>query len=427
MSMPSRISVVRLIPFIIWILAFSAIPVWNALYPGMDCDAKVYVNAIHSMQAGHDPYDDGIAAQTAFHAQLAFHPLATAPLSYLYSPLTLPLLRMIGSLPPALYAGGYWLIYAAGILAQVLVSLQAAEPTERLFFAAIAPAAPFFPGLIQQPTLNDGNVAFILYGLVFFTALLGWRRGHWRWFYLATLLASCFKIPMLTLLAIPVLSARRQWLPACVIASVGVALFVIQAWIWPTYFHNYLHALELDLSYNHQFGVGPTGLFSLSLLNAGLPYSSVGAIFYVLFALPFFAFLIHLSRQFLDGKFSLQQWIPVMLTGVVLLNPRVMDNDYAPLALSMALILWRAIASVTSTAKAITFCFLFVAVMNAIVIFIAPVDVDYNYFRFIEGFILAGIFAAGCLNLLRQTRDYNLSRCVEQGILESPPGPSGTV
>jgi hypothetical protein len=399
-------------PLVIWILAFAAIPVWNALYPGMDCDAKVYLNAIHSLQAGHDPYADGIAAQTAFHAQLALHPLAPAPLTYLYSPLTLLLLRIIGSSPPALYIWGYWLIYAAGALTQILISLQAVEPSERNFFAFLAPAAAFFPGLIQQPTLMDGNIAYILYGLIFATAFLGWRRDRWLWFYLAVLVASCFKIPMLSLLAVPVLSARKQWLSACLTAASGVALFAMQPWIWPSYFHNYLHALELEFRYNRQFGVGPAGLFSLSLLKAGLSNSSASTIFYILFALPCFGLLYYLSRLFLDGKFSLRQWMPVMLIGVMLLNPRVLDNDYAPPTLFMALILWRVIASITKTARAIILCFLLVVVVNTAVILVTPIDADYYYCRCIEGFLLVGIFIAGCWNLLRQARQSHLNRGV---------------
>ncbi len=401
----------RVIPFVFWILAFAAIPVWNALCPDPGVDAKFYLNVIHSIQAGHDPYLDCIAAQTAYQSQPGLHPHEKAPVVFIYSPITIPLLRVIGSFPPWLYIWGYWLVYAGGVLAQIWVGMQAAEPEERRFFTFLAPAAAFFPGLVQESTIMAGNIAYILYGLLFVTALLGWRRGRWHWFYLVTLVASCFKIPMLSLLAIPVLSARRQWLAAFITAAAGIALFLIQPWIWPSYFHNYLRGLDLCFSYYQTFGVGPVGLLGYALFDAGLPYGTASTFFYFLYALPLFGLLLYLSRKFLDGKFSLQQWMPVILTGVILLNPRVMEYDFAPLTLFMALMLYRASASLIGSTRAIVFSFVFFGVINTAVILIGPIDPSYFYLRCVQGFLLVGIGAAGCWNLLRQTRGSRRSRC----------------
>ncbi len=385
-------------------LAFAAIPVWNAFYPDLDWDAKLYLNAIHSVQVGHDPYLDGIAALTAYQNHPELHAHERAPVVYMYSPITIPLLRAIGSFPSAVYIWGYWLVYAAGALAQIWVSMQATEPSERRFFVFLAPAVAFFPGLIQVSTLMDGNIAYILYGLVFVTAYLGWRRGRWGWFYLATLAVSCCKVPMLSLLAIPLLSARKQWLPASLTAAAGIALFLIQPWIWPTYFHSYLQGLDLGFSYYRAFGVGPAGLLGRTLCHVVLPYQMACTVFYVFYALPLFGLLYYLSRRFLAGKFSLQQWMPVMLTGVILLNPRVIEYDFAPLTLFMALILYRASASLTSSKRAIVFSFLFFGAINAAVVLIAPIDTNYAYLKFMQGFVLAGTATAGLWNLARQTR-----------------------
>ncbi|MGH9562022.1 MAG: hypothetical protein ACRD3S_11270, partial [Terracidiphilus sp.] len=160
----------RIISLVFWVLAFAAIPAWHYLYPDLDWDARLYLNAIHSVQAGHDPYLDDIAALTAYESRLALHSQERPPVVYMYSPITIPLLRVIGLFPAAFYIWGYWLIYAAGVLAQIWVSLQATEPGERRIFACFAPAAAFFPGLIQTATLMDGNIAYVLYGLVFITA-----------------------------------------------------------------------------------------------------------------------------------------------------------------------------------------------------------------------------------------------------------------
>jgi hypothetical protein len=127
-------------------------------------------------------------------------------------------------------------------------------------------------------------------------------------------------------------------------------------------------------------------------------------IFYLLYALLLFAILLYLSRLFLDGKFSLEQWIPVLATGVILLNPRIIEYDFAPLTLLMALILWRTISSVTSFARAILYCLLFFAAAIVIAILLSANDSSYINLARLQGFLLAGAFIAGCWNLLRQAR-----------------------
>ncbi len=44
-------------------------------------------------------------------------------------------------------------------------------------FALLAPAAIFFPGLLQNDVFFSGNVACILYALVLLGAVVGWRAG----------------------------------------------------------------------------------------------------------------------------------------------------------------------------------------------------------------------------------------------------------
>lgn len=401
---PPSLSRSKIVAIVFWVLAVAAIPLWHSMVPDLDWDARLYLNAIYSVKTGHDPYLDDIAALTAYQIQPALHAHRREPVVYMYSPITIPLLRVIASFPSTLYIWGYWIVYAAGAIAQIWVSMRAAEPGEREIMQCLAPAAAFFPGLIQTSTLMDGNVAYVLYGLVFATAYLGWRRGTWSWFYLATVLVSCCKLPMLSLLAIPVLSARRQWLPASIAAAGGMALFLIQPWIWPSYFHNYLQSIDLGFSYYHSFGVGPAGLLGRALFRAGLPYQSASTVFYLCLALPLFGLLFCLSRRYLDGQFSPQQWIPVMLVGVILLNPRVMEYDFAPLTLLMALILYRAAASLTSSKRAVVLSFLLFGAINAIVILTAPFDANYICLKWIQDFVLVGIAAAGLWNLLRLIR-----------------------
>ena len=382
----------RRIVLILWLLVFAAMPVWIAFdSPGWDLD--VCYSAIRSVIAGGDPYTDGIAMLQHFHAQPALHPEATPPFIYVYSPLTLPFLRVIGALP--IWLGGlYWFIYIPAVLAQIWVGLQAAEGSERRYFVYLAPLAAFFPGLLADGTVLSGNVAHILYGLILLAAVVGWRRGSWRWFYIATLAASCIKAPFLMLLAIPLLSARRQWLPTAITGSLGVALFALPSLIWPALFKHYLKAVELMFSYSHDFGCSPSGLFSDFLWSQGVPYARPGFVFYLWYAIPLFLILLYLSRSFMRGGFSIHQWIPVLLTGVVLLNPRLIEYDVAALALPLALIGWRVVSSCTTHRNAIIVLSVLFVIANC---FAAH---RWELRKMIDGPLLVLFFMAGSLNLL---------------------------
>ncbi len=375
-------------------LVFAAIPVWIALTtPGWD--VAIYHSAMRALAAGHDPYADAIAIQNVFHSQLALHPHAEPPYSYVYSPLTLPLLRAIGAFPLWLSGSVYWLAYFAAVLAQIWVGMQAVEENERRFFFYFAPVAAFFPGLLANGIVMSGNIAYLLYAAVLLTAILGWKRGSWHWFYGITLAASCVKAPFLSVLAIPLLSARRQWIPACITAVAGIGLFAMQPLIWPTLFRHYLQAVELQFSYNRDFGCSPAGLFSGVLFDHHIPYSPAGFIFYLCYAIPLFSFLFYLSRQFLQGRFSLKQWIPVLLTGVIFLNPRLLEYDVAPLALPLALIGWRFLASFKLSSKTITCLLLLYAIANGIGLY------NWDLRKLLDGALLVLFFVAGSWTLLQ--------------------------
>ena len=394
---PSRSPRYRVIAAIFWILAFASIPGWISIdQPGWD--VTVYLNAIHSVQAGHDPYADAMAVQDTFHRDLASHTNAATPFSYVYSPITLPLLRPIGALPVWLSGTVYWFLYAVCALCLVWAGMQAVEETERRAFLLLAPAALFFPGLLQHDVILSGNVAIILYALVLLGAVFGWRQGQWHWCYLAILLASCYKAPLLILAAIPALSARRQWLPAGITVATGFALFAMQPLVWPSLFHHFLQAVNLQFSYNHDFGCSPTGLLSKFLFGRGISYTVAGTVIYLLYAVPVFAVLFHLSRRFLDGRFSLRQWIPVLLLGVFLLNPRLIEYDIVPLMLPMALIGWRFLARYYPPKRAILYLVSIVAVGN---VFAAQ---NFGHWKQVEGIFLIVFFAAGCWSLLQQSR-----------------------
>jgi hypothetical protein len=376
-----------------WILVFAGMAACIP-FASSGWDVRVYSAAIQSLRAGHDPYADAMAIQRAYHEQSKLQPNGDPPYSYVYSPITLPLVGLIGKLPLWFSGGAYLFVYALGVLGQMWFALQLTGERERRFFLYFAPVSAFFPGLLENGTVLGGNIAYVLYAAVLLCAIVGWRRGDWRWFYVATLAASCVKAPLLSLVVIPVMSARRQWIPAGLTAVAGVALFAMQPLIWHSLFKNYLEAVDLQFLYNRDFGCSPAGLFSDFLYTRGISYSPAGIIFYLCYAIPLLAWLFYLSRRFLRGEFALNRWIPVLLLGVILLNPRIMEYDVAPITLLMALIAWRFFARFTTTAKTMICFAILIAVTNGIAAF------GWYIRKLVDGPLLIVVFAVGCWSLM---------------------------
>jgi hypothetical protein len=375
-----------------WIALVIAVSIWTHFEtPGWD--VKVYAAAIRSLRAGHDPYADAIAVQQLYHQQVGGSNGGDPAYSYVYSPITLPILGLIARLPFWLSGSTYWLLYVLAVAGQIPFALRFAEAQERPYFLYMAQAAAFFPALLQSHVVLSGNIAYILYLAVFWSAMAGWRRGRWFWFYLAVLLASCVKAPMLSLVVIPALSARKQWLPTGLTIAAGIALFAIQPLLWPSLFRNYLKAVDLQFLYNRDFGCSPAGIFSDVLFRMGKPYSPAGPIFYLCYALPLFALLLHLSRMYLRGRFSLRQWAPVLLVGAILLNPRLIEYDLAPITLPLTFIAWRFLARFCSTPRTMLYLAIFFVAATAFGCFV-------HRLAYVP--LLAILFAAGCWTLAHE-------------------------
>jgi hypothetical protein len=326
---------------LVWTLVLAAMFFWGRnLFVAPGWDLRVYEHAITALRAGRDPYADGVAVQRVFHAQQAAHATEQTPFTFVYSPITILPLRLLAKLPTPFFRAIYWLVYAIGALTAIWFGLRFAEPRERQACAILAPLALLCPGILATYAIFSGNLAYILYALVLAAALAAWHNGQWRWFYLAVLLASCIKAPLLVLVAIPVFSARRQWIPAAITGVIGVLLFAVQPLFWPSLFHNYLFAVELQFSFNHDFSASPAGLLA-EVLYDQIPYAITTIVFYLFYAIPIAAILLHLSRRFLRGEISPQRWVPVLLIGVTLLNPRIMEYDVAAITIPMALVAWR--------------------------------------------------------------------------------------
>jgi hypothetical protein len=396
----------------LWVLVIAAMPVWMSFdQPGWD--AAIYHTAIRAIANGHDPYADAIAIQQTFHAEKALHPNAAPPYSYVYSPMTLPILRVMGFLPISLVGSLYWGLYFAAVLALIWVAMQPVEASERPYFIYLAPVAAFFPGFLANGIVLSGNVAYILYALVLLAAIAGWRRRNWTWFYLAVLATSCVKAPLLSLVVIPVFSARRQWIAAGITTAAGIALFAMQPLLWPTFFKHYLQAVELQFSYNRDFGCSPAGIFSGFLFDRGIAYSPASYIFYLCYALPLLGLLFYLSRLFLRGGFSLQRWIPVLLVGVILLNPRLIEYDLAPLTLFLTLIAWRFFAARFTLRKTVLYLSLFFVVLNIFAL------QSWELWKLIDSPLLVLVFLAGSWELHREARRISAQNRLQGALVQA--------
>jgi hypothetical protein len=378
----------------LWAVSLVAFGIWT-YFNGPGWDAAIYMRGVRAVAAGLDPYAAGMALQRAYQA----HPIPgeSKPYSYVYSALTFPLLHVIAHLPLWLSGVVYWTTYAAAVLAELWVALHFVQRDEEALFAYLAPIALFFPGLLQNETIQSGNISYLLYAAIFIAAIYGWRNQRWLCFYIAVLIGSCVKAPELILLLIPALTARRQLQPAAITLGIGAALIAIQPLFWPVLFQHNMQALALQTDLYRDFGCSPVGLYSAFRFDRGLPYAPSSYIVYAAYALLDIAALAYCARLFFRGEVSLRQWAPVLMVGLVLLNPRVQEYDVVLLTLPMALITWRWLTTFTSRSKLIlSLTIALWLILNALSIY------SWELRKQIEGPLLVAVFIAGVCTLLRQ-------------------------
>ena len=328
---------------VLWVLAAVGVGIFAYLQPPLESplwDMDVYRKAIACVHRGGDPYAEGIARQQAFHNQTvrdANHP----PMTYVYSPLTLCCLRVLGCIPEWFLGTLYLLALVGGYLASVWAGWQMARPEEKRILALLLPMTIFFPGLLTDNVYLSGNVAYILFGMMLAASVREWKHGRWGWFYVAVLVASLCKAPLLSMLAFPVIVCRRQWGPAILSGAIGLSLFLFQPLLWPVYFAEYLHAVKLQFDWNLDFGISPAGVLGRFLADYGDPCSSATTWFYLCFALLLGGTLLWLGYQVRENAEAWHSFLPVALMGTMLLNPRVKEYDIAALTVPMMLIVWR--------------------------------------------------------------------------------------
>jgi hypothetical protein len=321
-------------------------------------DVAVYYRAMQALRVGLDPYAVGLARQYAANAAV----LQTY--TYVYPPITLLVLRIFNFLPLWLAAGLYWIAYVAGCAGIAWAAVQCFRPQDRFAMQFLIPLAIFFPGLLSGGVIMSGNIAYIFYGAILPAAVLGYKRNCWRWFYLAVFLAAGCKAPLLTLLAIPLLAGKRQGRSSAAVAAGGLGLFAVQSWIWPVQFSEYLTGVSLQFKFNADFGLSPAGSLGLYLYRHGLPYSSLTTAVFLVYAGLLFATLYYFSTLYHRSRITPETWLPVLLVGTILLNPRILEYDLHAVALPMMLIVLRAVCGRVKAGMAVAFAVLFILALD---------------------------------------------------------------
>jgi hypothetical protein len=379
----------------LWVAVVAALILWrhdDAHPVGWDLD--VYKAASRSLAIGHDPYLDATAIQQEYHKHEP-HPFGTrVPFCYVYSPVTLPFVRPLTGTWHAAALTAYWILYGLAALVPIGVALwTATNRREAAVYWACAPLSLIFPAMILNTVIFSGNIAYILHGAVLLAAWRGWKRGQWIPFYLVVFVASCFKAPMLYLLAIPVLSERKQWTGSVLAAIAGVGMFASQHLLYPSLFRNYLVAVELQFSYNHDFSASPAGLLADALYDV-IPYKITTVGFYLFYAGLFLLILFPLRARYLRGQIGQKHWIPVMLVGVALLNIRIMEYDIAAITMMMVVVAWRFFEGLFLDWR--KGAVLLAVIVGTLQIFDAPI------WRSMACCTLVGLFFAGAWQLYRQ-------------------------
>jgi hypothetical protein len=359
---------------LLWLGAACAI-VGMAIFLDFGCDAKDYLAVLHGSPG------------------LAYSPLFMIP--------TVGLAKL---LPLWLTMALFGLAYFSGWLTQLWVGMQCATPDERRILCYVAPVIAFFPGLLISDVIVSGNLAYVLYGMMLAGAAWGWKRGRWNWFYLAVLAAACVKVHLLTMLAIPLLCGRRQWMRAVVTGATGLSLYALQSRIWPQAFHVYLNSLKQMSQSRRDFGCGPVGNLARILQRLGVPHEMPCILFYAIYAVVLFLLLLGLSRLYRERRICFESWAPVMLMGVVLLNPRIQSYDVAAVSLPMALVAWRSLRDDGKIRRP-------VLIGAAIVLLGLNVFLEVNEdfvtmlpdaWKYLEMLMMLGIFAGGVRGLLKE-------------------------
>lgn len=391
---------------LLWLGAVGSIAVMTLWIHG-GWDLAVYQQAMQSLREGLDPYAVGQGRQLAEYAR------GHVAYTYVYPPLTVVILRILNCIPALPGRLLYWTIYAAGFGAQLWAVSHLARPSERRLLRYLLPVAVFFPGLIPNEVILSGNVAIPLYGLLWAGAIRGWKLERWGWFYAAVLAITLFKLPLLTLLAIPVLMGVAQFTNSVMTAAGGVGVLLVQRVIWPGEFQEYLRNVQLQFTLNHDFGHGPVGMFGHTLCAMGRPFTTASTVVYLGYATLIFLVLASFSRMYRRKQVEGSTWLAVLLTGTILLNPRIMTYDALGVTVPMMLLVVRGWQDTVGRR-----CLLIGVAATACAYLVRQDNAG-------DAILMLSVFVAGVYGLLKEARSAALARYPVAPFSEAAGAPAG--
>ena len=298
-------------------------------------DLPVYTNAVRTWLSGHSPYDASMA-----------------PLYFLYPPFFLYLAKLFSMPIPSGWGETLYVLFeiAATCALPIVLARYFFRQTwlSPLFALLLFFASPRFTGVLA---LCSMNVATILYCAAFLAAVPGLRRNRWVWFYLAIFFAASIKITFLSLLLLPLLAGKRQWVRSIGCGAAVVAMNLAEKIMWPDLYAGYQWSLKQGILVQQQYGYGLFGIVATyhhtRRVGAGTAaYVVAGVLFLIVLSVMF------LLRRRLErncnhdsrgpGSNDLASngvWLALILLAIILVNPRQMQYD-VDIALAAGFVLW---------------------------------------------------------------------------------------
>jgi hypothetical protein len=283
---------------------------------------RIYADALNDLRSGADPY-------RTIHGALRF----------VYPPIFLYVGELLERLIPNRIG---WYLYALVHVASTValpVVLARFYLRQRWLSPGFALLVFFAePRLTGIMALANGNIASLLYLLVFLAALPGLQKNRWALFYAAVFAGGLVKLPLLLPLLFPLLSGARQWRNCSICIAAVIAANLVQKLALPTLYAGYIWSVEQQLTVIHHYGYGVLGIaagldYKLhgrvgiipSLVSAAFTMSVVGALF--------------LLRRRIAEPASNRLWISVILLSTILASPRILPYD-ADIALMAAYVIF---------------------------------------------------------------------------------------
>ena len=304
--------------YILLLLALGALAEWLR-HPGSWTgwwleDLPVYSRALHEWLAGQNPYTS-----------------VSKPLYFLYPPIFLYVGGFFARVLPAYWGTALYLcLHFSAVIALPLILAR--------YFFRQAWLGPLFallvffisPNFVGVDALFSCNIGSLLYCVAFLGAVPGLRENRWRWFYLAVAAAALVKITFLVLLLLlPLAAGRRTW-QKCAITTILVgAAQLVQRGLWPGLYGGYQWSLEQCILSEGHFGSGAFNILARYSRQQGWGLGPMPYIGTALFstAIAVSLWLLHRRLRAAGCSSTNPYWLALVITGMILINPRPMQYD----------------------------------------------------------------------------------------------------